>query len=45
MKAAERRSAHGLRASLNLYYWTWESPIEAGKYRAQHTIDIAFCVR
>ena len=28
-----------------LYYWTWESPLEGGKYRAQHTIDIAFCVR
>jgi para-nitrobenzyl esterase len=41
MKAAERRSAPGF-APAYLYYWTWESPLEAGKYRAQHTIDIAF---
>ena len=30
------------RAPAYLYYWTWESPAEGGKYRAQHTIDIAF---
>jgi para-nitrobenzyl esterase len=41
MKAAERRSAPGF-APAYLYYWTWESPLEGGKYRAQHTIDIAF---
>ena len=41
MKAAERRSAPGF-APAYLYYWTWESPVEGGKYRAQHTIDIAF---
>jgi para-nitrobenzyl esterase len=40
-KAAERRSAPGF-APAYLYYWTWESPLEGGKYRAQHTIDIAF---
>ncbi len=41
MKAAERRSVPGF-APAYLYYWTWESPLEGGKYRAQHTIDIAF---
>ena len=41
MKAVERRSAPGF-APAYLYYWTWESPLEGGKYRAQHTIDIAF---
>ena len=41
MKAAERRAALG-RAPAYLYYWTWESPLEGGKYRAEHTIDIAF---
>jgi para-nitrobenzyl esterase len=41
MKAAERRAALN-RAPAYLYYWTWESPAEGGKYRAQHTIDIAF---
>jgi para-nitrobenzyl esterase len=40
-KAVERRAALG-RAPAYLYYWTWESPLEGGKYRAQHTIDIAF---
>jgi para-nitrobenzyl esterase len=40
-KAVERRSAPGF-APAYLYYWTWESPLEGGKYRAQHTIDIAF---
>ena len=40
-KAAERRAALG-RGPAYLYYWTWESPVEGGKYRAQHTIDIAF---
>jgi para-nitrobenzyl esterase len=41
MKAAERRAALG-RGPAYLYYWTWESPAEGGKYRAQHTIDIPF---
>ncbi len=41
MKAAERRAALG-RGAAYLYYWTWESPLEGGKYRAQHTIDIPF---
>jgi para-nitrobenzyl esterase len=40
-KAVERRAALG-RAPAYLYYWTWESPLEGGRYRAQHTIDIAF---
>jgi para-nitrobenzyl esterase len=40
-KAVERRAALG-RAPAYLYYWTWESPVEGGKYRAQHTIDIPF---
>ena len=39
--AAERRSVPGF-APAYLYYWTWQSPLEGGKYRAQHTIDIAF---
>jgi para-nitrobenzyl esterase len=41
MKAAERRAALG-RAPAWLYYWTWESPAEGGKFKAQHTIDIPF---
>jgi para-nitrobenzyl esterase len=41
MKAAERRAALG-RAPAWLYYWTWESPADGGKYKAQHTIDIPF---
>ena len=41
MKAAERRAALG-KGPAYLYYWTWESPAEGGKYRAQHTIDIPF---
>jgi para-nitrobenzyl esterase len=41
IKAAERRAALH-RAPAYLYYWTWESPADGGKYRAQHTIDIAF---
>jgi para-nitrobenzyl esterase len=41
MKAAERRAALG-KGAVWLYYWTWESPLEGGKYRAQHTIDIPF---
>jgi para-nitrobenzyl esterase len=40
-KAAERRAALG-RGPAYLYYWTWESPLEGGKFRAQHTIDIPF---
>jgi para-nitrobenzyl esterase len=41
MKAAERRAALN-RGPAYLYYWTWESPLDGGKYRAEHTIDIAF---
>jgi len=41
MKAAERRAALD-RGPAYLYYWTWESPLDGGKYRAEHTIDIAF---
>jgi len=41
MKAAERRAALS-RGPAYLYYWTWESPLDGGKYRAEHTIDIAF---
>jgi para-nitrobenzyl esterase len=41
MKAVERRSAPGF-APAYLYYWTWGSPLDGGKFRAQHTIDIAF---
>ncbi len=41
MKAAERRAALG-RGAAHLYYWTWESPLDGGRYRAEHTIDIAF---
>jgi para-nitrobenzyl esterase len=40
-KAAERRAALG-RAPAWLYYWTWESPADGGKFKAQHTIDIPF---
>ena len=41
MKAAERRAALS-GGPAYLYYWTWESPLDGGKYRAEHTIDIAF---
>ncbi len=41
MKAAERRAALK-RGPAYLYYWTWESPLDGGKYHAEHTIDIAF---
>ncbi len=37
------RAASGAgRGPAYLYYWTWESPLEGGKYRAEHTIDIPF---
>ena len=41
MKAAERRAALK-RAPVYLYYWTWESPLEGGKFKAPHTVEIPF---
>jgi para-nitrobenzyl esterase len=41
MKIAERRAA--LRGGpVYLYYFRWETPLEGGRYRAPHTIEIPF---
>jgi para-nitrobenzyl esterase len=41
MKIAERRAALG-RGPVYLYYFRWETPLEDGRYRAPHTIEIPF---
>jgi para-nitrobenzyl esterase len=41
MKIAERRAALG-RGSVYLYYFCWESPIEGGRFKSPHTIEIPF---
>jgi para-nitrobenzyl esterase len=41
MKIAERRAALG-KGSVYLYYFRWETPLEGGRYRAPHTIEIPF---
>ncbi len=41
MKIAERRAA--LQAGpVYLYYFRWESPLDGGRYKAPHTIEIPF---
>jgi para-nitrobenzyl esterase len=41
MKLAERRAAlHG--GPVYLYYFRWESPMEGGKFKSPHTIEIPF---
>jgi para-nitrobenzyl esterase len=41
MKIAERRAALG-RGPVYLYYFRWETPLEGGRYRAPHTVEIPF---
>ena len=41
MKIAERRAALG-RGAVYLYYFRWETPLEGGRYRAPHTVEIPF---
>jgi para-nitrobenzyl esterase len=41
MKIAERRAALG-QGKVYLYYFRWESPIEGGRRRSPHTIEIPF---
>jgi para-nitrobenzyl esterase len=41
MKIAERRAALG-GAPVYLYYFCWESPIEGGRLKSPHTIEIPF---
>jgi para-nitrobenzyl esterase len=41
MKIAERRAALGA-GPVFLYYFRWESPLEGGRYRSPHTIEIPF---
>jgi para-nitrobenzyl esterase len=41
MKIAERRAALG-RGPVYLYYFRWETPIEGGRLRSPHTIEIPF---
>jgi para-nitrobenzyl esterase len=41
MKIAERRAALGA-APVYLYYFRWESPIEGGRLRSPHTVEIPF---
>ncbi|HLH44265.1 MAG TPA: carboxylesterase/lipase family protein [Bryobacteraceae bacterium] len=41
MKIAERRAALN-RGPVYLYYFTWESPVEGGRLKSPHTIEIPF---
>ncbi|HVY65361.1 MAG TPA: carboxylesterase family protein [Gammaproteobacteria bacterium] len=41
MKIAERRAALG-KGPVYLYYFRWETPLDGGKYRAPHTVEIPF---
>jgi len=41
MKIAERRAALG-KGSVYLYYFRWETPLDGGKYKAPHTVEIPF---
>jgi para-nitrobenzyl esterase len=41
MKIAERRAALG-KASVYLYYFRWESPVDGGRLKSPHTIEIPF---
>jgi para-nitrobenzyl esterase len=41
MKIAERRAALG-RAPVYLYYFRWESPVDGGRLKSPHTIEIPF---
>lgn len=41
MKIAERRAALG-RGPVHLYYFTWETPVQGGRLKSPHTIEIPF---
>ena len=41
MKIAERRAALG-RGPVHLYYFTWETPVEGGRLKSPHTMEIPF---
>ena len=41
MKIAERRAAFG-KAPVYLYYFTWESPVQGGRLKSPHTMEIPF---
>ena len=41
MTIADRRSALG-RGPVYLYYWRWETPVDGGKLKSPHTIEIPF---
>jgi len=41
MKIAERRAALG-RGPVHLYYFTWETPVQGGRLRSPHTMEIPF---
>lgn len=40
-KIAERRAALG-KGPVYLYYWRWETPVENGRLKSPHTIEIPF---
>jgi para-nitrobenzyl esterase len=44
MKIAERRAALG-RGPVYLYYFRWETPLDGGRYRSPHTVEIPFVFR
>jgi para-nitrobenzyl esterase len=41
MKIAERRAALG-QGPVHLYYFTWETPVEGGRLKSPHTMEIPF---
>jgi para-nitrobenzyl esterase len=41
IQVAERRAALG-KGPVYLYYFTWETPIEGGRFRSPHTMEIPF---
>jgi para-nitrobenzyl esterase len=41
MKIAERRAALG-KAPAYLYYFTWETPVDGGRLKSPHTMEIPF---
>jgi para-nitrobenzyl esterase len=41
MKIAERRAALG-KGPVYLYYFTWETPVQGGRLKSPHTIEIPF---
>jgi para-nitrobenzyl esterase len=41
IKIAERRAALG-KGPVHLYYFTWETPVQGGRLKSPHTIEIPF---